>query len=854
MTTPSYLLLAFAGFFSTCCSAQTSCRGRCAQAYYRGSACQCDSECLAHNECCPNYESLCTTRGSCRGRCGERFKRGRTCHCDGACAEYHQCCSDYESACTLEESSMDGEGVEAESDAQEDSAAEAGLQDLNEAVVGGSTQAPPPPVVASGSGALSSEDVKQESSLVQPTKLPDLPEVLSELNEGMKTASEVSEAGGDSPSVPDESGSPVPTTPDPPFLSPARTISKTAGMTPPSVDEEDHGSLVTEPEWLSLISSPFPSELVPTGPTTIPQEPDPNSPASERPDPNTPASERPDPNTPASELPDPNTPASERPDPNSPASERPDSNTPASELPDPNTPASERPDSNTPASERPDPNTPASELPKPNTPASELPKPNTQPSPQRTSESRVTPATTAHTNATEITASSSTTEPEPSNPEQPKDTLSPEGAPGAQTEHTEPIEMIESITVAIQNKDPTDKSNSTETTSNAQDENIKDLPSPNEDKPEANGPTSGSEIRPFNPDQPGEAPHPEDDTQPHRVQHPSGPSENTATAGMEAEYVDPTDKPSTAETTTNVQDENMRQVSSIKETSTTLTSLESTPAKVSPPPTKATKKPTNPTSGVTEALDEDSPWDYQADAANDTDLCSGRPINGLTTLRNGTIVVFRGHYFWTLDSRRNPGPAHGITDVWGIPSPIDTVYTRCNCQGKTYFFKGNSYWRFENGLMDPGFPKPISEGFGVGGHLTAALSMPRYRSRRESVLFFKRGGLAQRYTYLITPQCGSKLAKYTTHTRVRREKDSKLGQEINIQSWKGFPPLVTAAVSVPATGGEGYRYYIFSRTKYYNVKMQGDAPVILTPKEGPGRQRSARSWFRCPKSPSTYHS
>uniref|UniRef100_A0A4W4FK77 Proteoglycan 4b n=1 Tax=Electrophorus electricus TaxID=8005 RepID=A0A4W4FK77_ELEEL len=457
-------------------------------------------------------------------------------------------------------------------------------------------------------------------------------------------------------------------------------------MTPPSVDEEDHGSLVTEPEWLSLISSPFPSELVPTGPTTIPQEPDPNSPASERPDPNTPASERPDPNTPASELPDPNTPASERPDPNSPASERPDSNTPASELPDPNTPASERPDSNTPASERPDPNTPASELPKPNTPASELPKPNTQPSPQRTSESRVTPATTAHTNATEITASSSTTEPEPSNPEQPKDTF------------------------------------------------------------------TGSSYQ-------------------------------------------------------------MHQADEIK----------------------------------TLPL-------FSTDAANDTDLCSGRPINGLTTLRNGTIVVFRGHYFWTLDSRRNPGPAHGITDVWGIPSPIDTVYTRCNCQGKTYFFKGNSYWRFENGLMDPGFPKPISEGFGVGGHLTAALSMPRYRSRRESVLFFKRGGLAQRYTYLITPQCGSKLAKYTTHTRVRREKDSKLGQEINIQSWKGFPPLVTAAVSVPATGGEGYRYYIFSRTKYYNVKMQGDAPVILTPKEGPGRQRSARSWFRCPKSPSTYHS
>ncbi len=28
----------------------------------------------------------------------------------------------------------------------------------------------------------------------------------------------------------------------------------------------------------------------------------------------------------------------------------------------------------------------------------------------------------------------------------------------------------------------------------------------------------------------------------------------------------------------------------------------------------------------------------------DTNLCSGRPVNGLTTLKNGTIVAFRGQY------------------------------------------------------------------------------------------------------------------------------------------------------------------------------------------------------------------
>ncbi len=28
----------------------------------------------------------------------------------------------------------------------------------------------------------------------------------------------------------------------------------------------------------------------------------------------------------------------------------------------------------------------------------------------------------------------------------------------------------------------------------------------------------------------------------------------------------------------------------------------------------------------------------------DTNLCSGRPVNGLTTLKNGTVVAFRGQY------------------------------------------------------------------------------------------------------------------------------------------------------------------------------------------------------------------
>lgn len=54
--------------------------------------------------------------------------------------------------------------------------------------------------------------------------------------------------------------------------------------------------------------------------------------------------------------------------------------------------------------------------------------------------------------------------------------------------------------------------------------------------------------------------------------------------------------------------------------------------------------------------------------------------------------------------------------------------------------KGGRYWRFENDVLDSGFPKVIKAGFGgLQGHITAALSVPQYRSRRESVYFFKRG-------------------------------------------------------------------------------------------------------------------
>lgn len=57
-----------------------------------------------------------------------------------------------------------------------------------------------------------------------------------------------------------------------------------------------------------------------------------------------------------------------------------------------------------------------------------------------------------------------------------------------------------------------------------------------------------------------------------------------------------------------------------------------------------------------------------------------------------------------------PGPAQGITQVWGVPSPIDTVFTRCNCQGKTYIFKVRPFFPAGVCLGATG----VTLGFGLG--------------------------------------------------------------------------------------------------------------------------------------------
>ncbi|XP_070684905.1 vitronectin a isoform X1 [Pempheris klunzingeri] len=131
----------------------------------------------------------------------------------------------------------------------------------------------------------------------------------------------------------------------------------------------------------------------------------------------------------------------------------------------------------------------------------------------------------------------------------------------------------------------------------------------------------------------------------------------------------------------------------------------------------------------------------------DAEVCSGRPFDSFMQLKNGSIYVFRGEYFFELDQKSVlPGYPKLIKDVWGIRGPIDAAFTRVNCQGKTYIFKGNKYWRFDNGVLDDDYPRDVSVGFDkIPDYVDAAFALPAPgHNGKEKVYFFKGD---QYYTY-----------------------------------------------------------------------------------------------------------
>ncbi|XP_042298370.1 vitronectin [Sceloporus undulatus] len=134
-------------------------------------------------------------------------------------------------------------------------------------------------------------------------------------------------------------------------------------------------------------------------------------------------------------------------------------------------------------------------------------------------------------------------------------------------------------------------------------------------------------------------------------------------------------------------------------------------------------------------------------------LCSGKPFDAFTSLKNGSIFAFRGKYVYELDEKSaKPGYPKLIQELWGIEGPIDTAFTRINCEGKTYLFKGSQYWRFADGVLEAGYPRSISSGFkGIPNDLDAAFALPAQNYFSSERVYFFKGNKYWTYDFANQP-------------------------------------------------------------------------------------------------------
>ncbi|XP_045896428.1 vitronectin b [Micropterus dolomieu] len=228
--------------------------------------------------------------------------------------------------------------------------------------------------------------------------------------------------------------------------------------------------------------------------------------------------------------------------------------------------------------------------------------------------------------------------------------------------------------------------------------------------------------------------------------------------------------------------------------------------------------------------------------------CSGRPFDAFLQLKNGSIYAFRGEYFFELDDKSVlPGYPKLTQDVWGISGPISAAFTRINCQGKSYIFKGNKYWRFDGDVLDADYPRDISVGFdGIPDDLDAAFAIPAPSHRGKEKAYFFKGDKYYQYEFKHQPsheECvrmsrSSPSVMFTSYTDLFCD-----------QTWEDyFTELFGSPVSSHHTGPS------FTSRDWQGIRPPVDAAMVgrvhLSPKPTPSSPPPPRRWSSRRRRPS----